>query len=99
VALPKVDPNEVELALDEFRKPWQMANSGGYAVSHHMSWERASIADGWRPSMPRKLTEQQAHLLRETLLRLGCRITIKNHSIFISGRLPLTRVRAKQGAS
>ena len=99
VALPKVDPNEVELALDEFRKPWQMANSGGYAMSHPMSWERASIADGWRPGMPRKLTEQQAHLLRETLLRLGCRITIKNHSIFISGRLPLTGVRARQGAS
>jgi len=65
-----------------------------------MSWERASVASGnWRPDMQRKLTDEQAHRLRETLLKLNCRITIKNHTIFISGRLPLTSVRVNQAAS
>ena len=48
---------------------------------------------------PRKLTDEQAHLLREMLLKLNCRITIRNRAVFISGSLPLTAVRAKQGAS
>jgi hypothetical protein len=64
-----------------------------------MSWEHASVAEGtWRPNMPRKLTDEQAHLLREMLLKLNCRIIIRNQAIFISGSLPLTSVRAKQAA-
>ena len=99
-ALPDVDPEEVEIALSELAKPWQMANTGGYCMPQPMSWERASVASGnWRPDMQRKLTDEQAHRLRETLLKLNCRITIKNHTIFISGRLPLTSVRVKQAAS
>lgn len=96
-ALPQTDPAEVELALTELAKPWQMSDTGPYP--HPMSWERRSIAEGtWEPDMPRKLSEEQAHLLRETLLKLNCRITIKNRVIFISGRLALD-VRAKQGTS
>jgi len=39
--------------------------------------------------VPQELTDQQAHLLRETLLKLNCRITIKDRAIFISGKLGL----------
>ncbi len=45
-------------------------------------WERASVVSGnWRPDMQRKLTDEQAHRLCETLLKLNCLITIKNHTI------------------
>jgi hypothetical protein len=99
-ALPDVDPEDVETALSELAKPWQMANSGGYCMPHPMSWERDSIASGnWRSDTERKLTDEQAHRLRQTLLKLNCRITIKNHAVFISGRVPLAGVRAKQAPS
>lgn len=51
------------------------------------------------PDMPRKLTDEQAHLLREMLLKLNCRITISNRVVVINGKLPLTSVRAKEDAS
>ncbi|MBI2858280.1 MAG: hypothetical protein HYX90_04305 [Chloroflexi bacterium] len=46
-----------------------------------------------------KLMDEQARLLREMLLKLNCRITIRNRAIFISGSLPLAGVRAKETAS
>jgi hypothetical protein len=46
-----------------------------------------------------KLTDEQARCLRETLLKLKCRITIKNHATFISGSLPLIGVRTNETAS
>jgi len=99
-ALPDVDPEEVETALSELAKPWQMANTGGYYMPHPMSWERASVPSGnWRLDMEQKLTNEQAHCLRQMLLKLNCRITIKNQTVFISGRVPLARVRAKQVVS
>ena len=99
-ALPQVDLVEVELALNNLAKPWRMCNTGGYYVAYPMSWERCSVADGnWGPDMPRKLTSEQTYLLRETLLKLNCRITVTNRAIFISGSLPLTGVRAKEAAS
>jgi len=98
--LPQVDLAEVELALDNLAKPWRMCNTGGYYMPYPMAWERRTIADGkWRPEIPRKLTGEQAHCLRETLLKLECRITIKNHAVFISGSLPLAGVRANETAS
>ena len=36
---------------------------------------------------PDELTDEQAHLLREALLKLNCRITIHNRAVFISGKL------------
>ena len=99
-SLPQVDPVEVDQALTELAKPWRVCNTGGYYVPHPMSWERASVASGnWKPDMPRKLSEEQAHLLRETLLKLNCRITISNRVVFVGGKLPLASVRVKQTAS
>ncbi len=49
--------------------------------------------------MPRKLTEEQAHLLRSTLLKLNCHIILKNRTVFISGKLALTSVRVKQATT
>ena len=101
-ALPDVDLEEVPefTNMSELAKTWQMANTGGYYVAHPISWERASVASGnWRSDMERKLTEAQAHRLREMLLKLNCRITIKNHAVFISGRVSLAGVRVKQAAS
>ena len=96
-ALPQVDLVEVELALGNLAKPWRICNTGGYYVPHPMSWERRSVADGnWRPDMPRKLTSEQTYLLRETLMKLNCRIAVRNGAIFISGSLPLTGVRANE---
>lgn len=98
--LPNIDPAEVEQALMELAKPWRMCNTGGYYMPHPMCWELASVASGnWRPDMQRKLTDEQAHLLRETLLKVDCRITVKNRAIFISGKLPVTSGRVKQAAS
>jgi len=97
--LPQVDPAEVEIALSELARPWQICNTGGYYLPHPMSWDRTSVVEGtWKSDMPRKLTEEQAHLLREMLLKLNCHIRIRNRAIFISGKLPLANVRAKQGA-
>lgn len=87
-ALPHVDPAEVEKALDELARPLQGGNIGGYA--HAMSWERS------KPGTPHKLSEEEARRLRELLLRLSCRITIIKHSVFISGKLPLSSGRVKQ---
>ena len=98
-ALPKVDPAEVERALNELAEPWQMANTGGYGMRYPMSWERVSVVSKtWNSGIPCKLSEEQAHLLRETLLQLNCRITIRKHDVFISGKLPLG-ISAKEGAS
>jgi len=98
-SLPQIDPVEVDQALTELAKPWQMCNSGGYCIPYSMSWERASVVEGtWQPSMPRKLTDERAHFLREMLLKLNCRIIIRKQAIFINGSLPLAGVRAKQGA-
>lgn len=41
IAVPQIEPAEVELALSELSKPFQMANSGGYGVPNPMSWELA----------------------------------------------------------
>jgi len=89
-ALPKVDPEEVEKALEEVSKPLQGGNIGGYA--HAMSWERSKLG------VPHRLSDQQARGLREILLKLSCQITIRNHYVFINGKLPLTGGRVKQGA-
>ena len=67
--------------------------------------ERASVAEALENSkndryltrlgkviaalVPDKLTDAQAHLLRETLMKLNCRIIVKDHAIFITGKLPL----------
>jgi len=99
-ALPSIDPAEVEMALSELAKPWQLANTGGYCVPSPMSWERGSAASAkWQPDTERKLTDEQARLLREMLLKLDCRITIRNRAVFISGKLPLVSSRVKQTAS
>jgi len=45
-ALPKVDPIEVERALDELSRPFLMANAGGYGIPNPMSWELASVVAG-----------------------------------------------------
>lgn len=89
-ALPHVDPAEVEKALDELARPLQGGNTGGYA--HAMSWERS------KPGTPHKLSEEEARRLRELLLRLSCRIAIIKHNVFISGKLPFSSGRVKQGA-
>ena len=89
-ALPHIDPEEVEVALSELEKPFRMCNTGGLLIPHPMAWERTPTES---------LSQEQAHLLREALLKLNSRIKVRNRSLFISGRLPLTRVRAKQGAS
>ncbi|MBM4448100.1 MAG: hypothetical protein FJ015_02525 [Chloroflexi bacterium] len=47
----------------------------------------------------RKLTDEQAHLLREMLLKLNCRIAIRNRAVFISGSLPLAGVRVNETTS
>ncbi len=49
--------------------------------------------------MCRKLTDEQARLLREMLLKLSCRMTIRNRAIFISGSLCLVGVRVNETAS
>jgi len=98
--LPSIDPGEVEAALSELAKPWQMANTGGYCVPNPMSWERASAASGkWQPDSQRKLTDEQARLLREMLLKLDCRIAIRNRAIFVSGKLSVVSSRVKQTTS
>ena len=61
--------------------------------------ERAAKLPALAVGKRRKLTDEQAHLLREMLLKLNCRITIRNRAIFISGSLPLARVRANETAS
>ena len=81
-ALPEVDPDELERALDELSKAFAIGNRGGYGIPSPMSWERAREIDS-------KLPEEQGRLLRETLLRLNCRITVQGNLIAISGRLPL----------
>jgi hypothetical protein len=78
---------------------WQPANfKSGFR-------ERASVAEALENSkngryltrlckviaalVPDKLTDEQAHLLRDTLMKLNCRIVVKDHAIFITGKLPL----------
>jgi len=101
-ALPQVDPTEVESALSALAKPWALVSGDGRVAPgtrHIMSWERASVIQGtFSTSTPRRITGEQGRLLRQTLLRLNCRITITNHAVVISGKLPLGS-RAKQGAS
>jgi len=89
-ALPHIDPEEVEVTLSELEKPFRMCNTGGLLIPHPIAWERTPTES---------LSQEQAYLLRETLLKLNSRIKVRNRSLFISGSLPLTRVRAKQGAS
>ena len=48
---------------------------------------------------PRRLTNEKACLLREMLLKLNCRITIRKRAILISGSLPLAGVRVNETAS
>jgi hypothetical protein len=67
--LPAVDPDELERALAELHKPFIMANQGGYDLPYPMSWERAIQSDG-------SLTDLQLKLLRETLLKLNCSVTV-----------------------
>jgi len=51
---------------------------------------RASFAAGdWKLERPKMLVEEQARLLRETLLKLDCRITINDRAIYLVGKLPL----------
>lgn len=81
--LPQVDPLEVERALDDLA-----------------GWEESYPAPPYprrNPDMPRRLSDEQLHRLRETLLKLNCRIAVKYGAIFISGKLPLS-VSAKKGA-
>jgi len=88
---------------------WRPAN-----LNPHL-WERASVMEALETSkddgylrrlskvttalVPRKLTDERAHPLRETLFKLNCRITIKNKAIFISGKLPLRSVGTNETAS
>lgn len=39
--------------------------------------------------VPKKLTDEQTHLLRETLLKLNCRVVVKNHALVLTGKLSL----------
>jgi hypothetical protein len=67
--LPAVDPDELERALAELHKPFIMANQGGYDLPYPMSRERAIQSDG-------RLTDLQLKLLRQTLLKLNCSVTV-----------------------
>jgi len=67
--LPTVDPDELERALAELHKPFIMANQGGYDMPYPMCWELAVESDG-------RLADLQLKLLRETLLKLNCRVTV-----------------------
>lgn len=100
--LPEIDPIEVESALSALAKPWALSSGDGRitpGTRHIMSWERASVIEGtFGPTTPHRITEEQGRLLRETLFRLNCWITVTNHAVVISGKLPLGS-RAKQGAS
>jgi hypothetical protein len=67
--LPTVDPDELERALAELHKPFIRANQGGYDMPYPMCWELAVESDG-------RLADLQLKLLRETLLKLNCRVTV-----------------------
>jgi len=99
--LPAIDPADVERELANLAEPWALVSGDSRiapGTGHIMSWERASVIQStFSPSTPRRITEEQGRLLRETLLRLNCRITITNHAVVISGKLPLGS-RAKEGA-
>ena len=88
--LPHIDPEEVEVALSELEKPFRICNTGGLLIPHPMAWERTPAES---------LLQEQAHLLRETLLKLNSRIKVGNRNLFINGSLPLRNVRVKQGTS
>ena len=82
-SLPEVNPLELERALDDLA-----------------GWEESYPAPPYprrNPDMPRRLSDEQLPRLRETLLKLNCRIAVKYGAIFISGKLPLS-VSAKKGA-
>ena len=76
-SLPHFDPAEVEAALIELGKPLGMLNIGPFSW-HLMSWECTA-----------SMTESQAHILRETLLKLNTRIRVENRLLFLTGCLPL----------
>jgi len=44
--------------------------------------------------VPRKLTDEQARLLRDIVLKLNCRIVVKGGAVSVSGKLPLRNSRA-----
>lgn len=84
IALPLVDFEQVEQELNTLAESFQFTNTGGYGLPFAMSWERAT-------SKEKTLPEAEAHFLRDVLLKLNCRITIRNRCIFVSGKLPLVR--------
>ncbi len=82
-ALPQAELADVEQQGSELVATTWWENPSRYKLPYRMSRMGAS-------EMPRRLTEKQAHLLRETLLKLNCRITIKHRDISISGKLPIS---------
>jgi len=84
--LPKVNPEEVERELAVLGGPWLM-----------FDWSTHAEDDCHSALLP-----EQARALRETLLRLGARYTVKNGEVHIQGRLPVgseSHVCANTGAS
>jgi len=80
--LPQVDAGQVEQELNSLAESFQMANTGGYGIGGAMSWERVTIRE-------KTLSDEQAHFLRDMLLKLNCKITIHNRAVFVAGKLPL----------
>ena len=79
---------------------WERASVGeAIGAQRAGDKERAAKLLALAVGTRRKLTDEQAHLLREMLLKLNCRITIRNRAIFISGSLPLAGVRVNETAS
>jgi len=84
--LPKVNPEDVERELATLGGPWLM-----------FDWSTQTEA-----GRHNELSLEQAKILRETLLRLGARVLVKNREVRILGRLPVvseSQVCAKVGAS
>jgi hypothetical protein len=94
-ALPQLDPAEVERELMMLAESWLLVSGGGRinpCTRHIMSWEGRSVATRTSgQDKPRKLSNEEARLLRETLLRLNARVIVQRPTITISGRLPMSR--------
>lgn len=91
-ALPQVDSAEVERALAGLAEPWKVVSGDGrfdQGAPHIMSWQRRSFVNRtWRLGMSR-LSDGEAHLLREMVMRVNASIIVSNVGIRISGQLPL----------
>lgn len=95
--LPQLDPSEVERAVMALAQPWALVCGDGRieaGTQHVMSWECM-----WRPGMPRRLSQEQARILRDTMMRLNARITIINYAIRITGQMAVRAKAACSGAS